>query len=73
MTVAKNRTTAPAATWSDEEHTHFQINNSWHSEIAHFFDAIEKNTAIRIGNSADALKLMRLVDKIYAQKSERSL
>lgn len=73
MSVAKNRTEAPAATWDDEDHVRFKINNSWESEMNHFFDSIEKNIAVEIGSSADALKLMCLIDKIYAQKSERRL
>lgn len=68
MTVAKNRTTAPAATWDDEEYTHFQIDNSWLSEANHFFNAIEKRTSIRYGSSKDALKLMQLMDRIYRTK-----
>lgn len=65
MTVAKNRTAAPAATWSDEEHFQFEIDNSWKREVEHFFEAIEHEGSVRIGHSRDALKLMRLMDKIY--------
>jgi len=66
MTVAKNRTMAPAATWDDEGHFQFKIDNSWSSEVSHFFDAIEKGQAIEVGSSRDALRLMQLVDRIYA-------
>lgn len=65
MTVAKNRKAAPAATWSDEEHLKFDVNNSWRDEVDHFFSAIREDRPIEIGNSSDALKLMQLVDKIY--------
>lgn len=65
MTVTKNRTTAPTATWSDEKHFRFAVNNSWASEIKHFFDCIEWNKTVQMGTSQDALKLMRLVDKVY--------
>lgn len=65
MTVAKNRTPTPAATWSDEEHFQFNTNTSWASEAEHFFQAIQKDQPVRIGGSAEALKLMRLVDKTY--------
>ncbi len=68
MTVAKNRTTAPAATWSDEEHLHFSVNNSWRYEIEQFFHAIRDDRAIEVGHSSDALKLMRLIDRIYERK-----
>ncbi len=66
MTVAKNRTEAPAARWSDEEHTVFSINNSWRYEVDHFLEAIRADSPIEYGTSADALKLMRVVDRIYA-------
>ena len=65
MTIAKNRSNAPTATWSDEEHLAFQIDNSWSREVEHFFRAIEQDTPIEMGNSKDAFKLMRLMDKIY--------
>ena len=65
MTIAKNRTTAPAATWNDEEHLHFDINNSWNYEVQHFMNAIKNNGAVSVGTSQDALKLMKIIDKIY--------
>lgn len=65
MTVAKNRTTAPAATWDDEEHFHFTNNHSWDYEMGHFMSALINNTPIEWGNSQDALKLMSLLDRIY--------
>lgn len=67
MTIAKNRTTAPAATWDDEEEFRFNVNNSWRSETDHFLTAIQKDGPVTVGNSQDALKLMRVVDKIYEQ------
>jgi 1,5-anhydro-D-fructose reductase (1,5-anhydro-D-mannitol-forming) len=68
LSIAKNRSTAPAATWKDEVQTKYVINNSWRYEMEHFFNAIEKDQPVQIGNSADALKLMRIIDKIYDQK-----
>ena len=68
VTVARNRTTAPAATWDDEEHIRFDVNTSWGSEMAHFFDCVEGKIPVEIGSSGDALKLMRLVDKIYEKR-----
>ena len=65
LTIAKNRTTAPAATWEDEEQIVYKTNTSWRSEIDHFLDAIKTDTNIKIGNSNDALKVMKLIDKIY--------
>lgn len=68
MTVVQNRTTAPVATWDDEEHTLFEIDHSWNREVEHFFDAIQNDKPITVGNSRDALDLMRLVDRIYQSR-----
>jgi 1,5-anhydro-D-fructose reductase (1,5-anhydro-D-mannitol-forming) len=68
LSIAKNRSTAPAATWKDEVKTQYLTNNCWHYEIEHFIDSIEKDVQVKIGNSDDALKLMTIIDKIYEQK-----
>jgi 1,5-anhydro-D-fructose reductase (1,5-anhydro-D-mannitol-forming) len=68
LSIAKNRSTAPAATWQDETVTKYVNNNSWRYEMDHFFDAIDNNQTIAIGNSYDALKLMQIIDKVYEQK-----
>ncbi len=65
MTVAKNRTTAPAAAWSDEEHTRFEVNTSWRSEVEHFLNAILHDRPVTVGTSQQALKLMQVVDRMY--------
>ena len=70
LTVAKKRSTAPAATWEDEEHTTYTTDKSWENELIHFFDAIHQNKPILTGNSADALKLMTLMDNIYAHEKK---
>jgi len=69
LTIAKNRTTAPAATWSDEEHFRFHIDGSWQNEVRSFFDSILNGTPIEHGNSEQAFKLMRLMDRIYENGS----
>ena len=66
LTIAKNRTTAPAATWEDEEHITFHYDKSWASELNHFFHAIKNDTTITTGNSADALAVMKLIDMTYS-------
>lgn len=68
MSVAKNRTSAPAATWSDEDHVRFKVDNSWKYEVNHFFDAIVGDKPIEVGTSFDALKLMKLIEKVYRQQ-----
>ncbi|MBK0380692.1 Gfo/Idh/MocA family protein [Mucilaginibacter segetis] len=68
LSVARNRSTAPAATWKDEVVTKYVNNNSWRYEMDHFFDSIANNEPIIYGSSTDALKLMTVIDKIYEQK-----
>lgn len=68
LTIAKNRTAAPAATWEDELETHYNDNPSWRYELEHFFNSIQNNSPIMIGNSNDANKLMGVIDEIYKYK-----
>ena len=65
LSIAKNRSTAPAATWEDEEDITYHTDESWKSEAEEFFSAIDSNRKVKIGNSSDALKLMKIIDKIY--------
>lgn len=66
LSIAKNRSTAPAATWEDEERMTYHTNASWRSEIDHFLDCIQEDKPVAIGNSSDALKLMTIIDKVYS-------
>ena len=68
--IAKNRSKAPAASWEDEEHFSYKENDSWASEVEHFFDAILENRMISNGNSGDALKVMTIVDQIYEYRNK---
>lgn len=65
LSIAKNRSTAPAATWKDEETITYNEDKSWRSEVDHFFDSIENNTPVKVGNSTDALIVMKTIDAIY--------
>lgn len=67
LTIAKNRTTAPAATWEDEEHLHYRVDHSWQHEAAHFLDAVIDGAALTSGTAAQALSVMELVDRIYQE------
>jgi predicted dehydrogenase len=69
LSIAKNRTTAPAATWKDEVKTQYLNDHSWRYEMEHFFDSIKNDNPVEIGNSSDALALMRIIDEIYKNKS----
>jgi predicted dehydrogenase len=68
LSIASNRSTAPAATWKDEVITKYETNNSWRYEMDHFFNAIENDQPVTIGNSDDAYKLMNIMDEIYKSK-----
>lgn len=65
LTIAKNRSTAPAATWEDEESITFHTDKSWDSEINHFLDCILNGKTIEIGTSEEAYRLLNLVERIY--------
>lgn len=65
LSIARNRTTAPVATWEDEEQFTYHTDTSWKCEVNHFFNAIIEDKPVEIGNSADALKIMKLIDKTY--------
>jgi len=70
LTIARNRSVAPAAIWEDERKIRYQADTSWESEVAAFFTAIKSNKPVTIGNSTDALKVMKIVDKIYSYRKK---
>ena len=72
LSVARNRSTAPAATWDDEERFHFETDNSWKYEAEHFVDSIVRDTAISVGTSTDALNVMELIEAIYENEHHES-
>ena len=72
LTITKNRSSAPAATWEDEEDITYYNDESWQSEADEFFSAIQSKREVTIGTSYDALKLMKIIDKIYSfRKKEK--
>ena len=56
------------ASWDDEERLVYDNDDFWLSEVTHFFDSIVEDTPVAIGNSDDAVRLMRMMDKIYENK-----
>lgn len=68
LTIARNRTLPPAAMWTDEEKVVYHVDSSWKRELGIFVDAIRDGTEIPVGNTKDAVKLMRLVEKVYSQQ-----
>ena len=67
IAIAKNRTPPPEASWTEEEKLVFHTDQSWEKELGIFVDAIRQNKKIPVGSPQDAVKLMKLVEKIYAQ------
>ena len=70
LTITKNRSTAPAATWEDEEDITYNIDESWQSEADEFISSIKKQRKVNTGSSSDALKLMKIIDQIYSFKKK---
>jgi predicted dehydrogenase len=67
LTIAKNRTEPPLAKWVEENDVEYDVDNSWNSEVGYFFQTITNNTNVGLGNSDDALKLMKIIDRIYGK------
>ncbi len=66
LSIAKNRSTAPAASWESEERMHYRVDTSWQSEAEHFMDAVTLGMPVTYGTSEQALAVMSLIDRIYA-------
>lgn len=69
LTVAKNRTKAPMATWESEIHEVYPIDKSWEREISHFFECIKNDKNVKFGNLEDSIKIMKLIDEVYCEHS----
>ncbi|MFA5844066.1 MAG: Gfo/Idh/MocA family oxidoreductase [Coriobacteriia bacterium] len=65
MSVAKNRSAPPAASWTDEEKLVYHVDTSWDREIGMFVDCIRTGAPVPVGNSEDARKVLRLVEATY--------
>lgn len=62
---ARNRTPAPMASHSGVVSVTFNSDQSWQLEIEEFVNAVLDDRPIQIGNTTDALKLMKIVERIY--------
>lgn len=69
LTIARNRSTAPAATWDDEDKILYEIDSSWQNEVDSFFNTIINNSPIVSGSSQDSLNVMQLIDRIYENET----
>ncbi|AXI48997.1 gfo/Idh/MocA family oxidoreductase [Sulfitobacter sp. SK012] len=67
LVVARNRAVAPAATFEQETRETWEADESWDREALGFAEWIATgNAADSDGDSASALRVMQLVDRIYA-------
>ncbi len=66
LTIAVNRSEVPRATHTMEKEKIYKGDRSWNLELKEFVEAIQNKGSIQNGNSDDALKIMKLIDKIYA-------
>ena len=66
LTISKNRTPAPAAKSYEKERFDFEEDFSFKLEVEEFLHCIKTNSKIQVGTVRDAIKLMGLVEMIYA-------
>ena len=64
LAIARNRTSAPAATWQEEEVFQYDADLSWEREMRLFCESIEEG-ATKTADSTSALEVMQLIDRIY--------
>ena len=67
LSIAENRTSPPQAVWTEERRVTFSVDTSFQEEVEEFIQCINSNSPIISGNSEDALKVIRLIEKIYAE------
>lgn len=72
LTVALNRSKAPAATWEDEQRFKYHTDTSWGREADVFLDAIFGRHAPDVGSSEQALQVMDIIDRIYRNQRRES-
>lgn len=63
--TVKSNSSAHAGSFAFEEKLVYHLDQSWNSEVQHFFDAIREERMPQLGSSHDALVVMRLLDCIY--------
>jgi predicted dehydrogenase len=66
LTIKRNPSHLQNGRFESEESVTYHLDTSWRSEVEHFFDCIERDSPVTYGSSADALRLMELIDRTYA-------
>jgi hypothetical protein len=72
LSVAKNRSKAPAATWEDEERHRSPVDESWLREVTQFLDSVATGAPVLCGSSQQALDVMELIGEIYRHDRHES-
>jgi len=67
LVIKRNPSHLQDGRFESEEHIVYHIDTSWQSEIDHFFECIETGQDVRYGTPEDALALMHLIDRVYAE------
>ncbi len=65
LTIAKKRTPPPQARHAQEERLVFDEDGSWNAELKAFFESVETGSPVQNGSTADSLKLMKTIERIY--------
>lgn len=66
LAIKRNPSHVQDGRFEIEEHVVYHVDNSWQSEIDHFFDCVDEDQPVRYGNSRDAYAVMDMIDRIYA-------
>ena len=66
LTIAKNRSEPPAASWEEDIISTYPVDNSWKNELMEFFSSIKEQREPKMGSIDDALNVMSLIDDIYS-------
>ncbi|MBG31058.1 MAG: oxidoreductase [Opitutae bacterium] len=69
LAIKRNTHDSQSGTYMSEERLIYEVDDSWKKEINAFFGAIQNPDIPRIGNSSEAMKVMRLVDLVYQSKN----
>lgn len=67
LSIKRNRQHSGRGTFDSEERFIYHSDTSWASEVGHFLESIQDNKSVTLGNSTDALIVMRLIDQIYGR------
>jgi len=67
LSIKRNRQHSGHGTFDSEERFIYHSDTSWASEVGHFLESIQDNKSVTLGNSTDALIVMRVIDQIYGR------